>query len=122
MKNIVHTIYPYEHNRIWVFDDVAVGLVREPFVSGADKIIELMTADILDAASGFSLVFSEFPFPGHQEAFKKRREQGGGYWYYSPGLDLEGWLCPALFHYFELAPDTLYTRCKESTENLESSG
>jgi hypothetical protein len=32
-----------------------------------------------------------------------RREEYGGNWYYSPQFDMEGWLCPALFKYFELA-------------------
>ena len=40
MQNALMVIYPYKYQGMWVFDDEAVGLVREPFVSGADDIIE----------------------------------------------------------------------------------
>jgi len=46
---------------------------------------------------GFTLIFSGSPFPGHQYRLDWRREEGGGSWYYSADLDMEGWLCPALF-------------------------
>lgn len=30
--------------------------------------------------------------------------------YYCEALDMEGWLCPALFKYFEEAPKNLYAK------------
>ena len=36
----------------------------------------------------------------------------GGNWYDSPDLDIEGWLCPALFKYFEVAPERIYAQFK----------
>ena len=36
--NTIVAIYPYKHEGLWVFDDDRVGLVREPFISGADTI------------------------------------------------------------------------------------
>jgi hypothetical protein len=35
-------IHPYKAKGMWVFDDPAVGLRQEPFVSGADAIIDRM--------------------------------------------------------------------------------
>jgi hypothetical protein len=35
--NSIHVIHPYKHAGVWAFDDPAVGLVREPFVAGADN-------------------------------------------------------------------------------------
>ena len=32
-ENSLFIIRPYKHSGMWVFDDPAVGLVREPFVS-----------------------------------------------------------------------------------------
>jgi hypothetical protein len=98
---------------LWVFDDEKVGLVQEPFVSGADIAIDKMVTDIPDAESGFTLLFSAGPFPGHQIAFEWRREEMGGNWYYSSTLDAEGWLCPALFKYFEGAPERIYAQFKQ---------
>lgn len=40
------------------------------------------------------------------------REEYGGNWYWCPQLELEGWLCPALFMYFEKAPTKLFA-CAE---------
>jgi hypothetical protein len=37
------------HHGMWVFDDPRVGLVQEPFVAGADTMIDRVVADIPDA-------------------------------------------------------------------------
>ncbi len=108
--NTLIAIYPYKHEGLWVFDDEKVGLVREPFISGADVIIDRMTAGIPVAEQGFRLLFSAGPFPGATAAFDRRREEMDGNWYYSRDLNMEGWLCPALFKYFETAPETIYAR------------
>ncbi|MEH1966560.1 DUF6717 family protein [Nostoc sp.] len=110
--NSIMVIHPYKFGEMWVFDDGNVGLVREPFVAGADEIIERMVAQIPDAESGFSLVFSASPFPGYQIKFDWRREEYGGNWYYSADLAREGWLCPALFKYFDKAPKEFYAQFK----------
>ena len=108
--NSIFVIRPYKYYDTWVFDDPAVGLVREAFVSGADTIIERLVADIPGAKDGFTLTFSARSFPGHQTRLERVREEDGGNWYYCPELDMEGWLCPALFKYFEPAPEHLHAR------------
>lgn len=47
---------------MWVFDDRAVGLNREPFVAGIVNMINRLVASIPSAQTGFRLVFS--PVPG----------------------------------------------------------
>lgn len=110
--NAIIAIHPYKSDGLWVFDDESVGLRQEPFVSGADTIIEMMVQGIPDAASGFTLLFSAAPFPGYQVAFDWRREEMDGNWYFSKDLNMEGWLCPALFKYFDSAPETIYAQFK----------
>jgi hypothetical protein len=110
--NSIIAIHPYKAEGLWVFDDERVGLAQEPFVAGADDIIEQMVSGIENAEQGFTLFFSATPFPGHQAIFEWRRSEMGGNWYYSPQLDAEGWLCPALFKYFESAPDRIYAQFK----------
>jgi hypothetical protein len=110
--NAIIAIHPYKYEGLWVFDDAMVGLVQEPFVSGADDIIERMVQGIPDADGGFTLLFSATPFPGHQTMFEWRRTDLGGNWYYSRDLGIEGWLCPALFRYFEAAPERIYAQFK----------
>lgn len=110
--NAIRVIHPYKYEGMWVFDDEKAELVQEPFVSGADEIIDRMVADISDAENGFSLIFSDQPFPGFQAELAWRREEHGGNWYHSQALDMEGWLCPALFKYFDKAPTRLYAQFK----------
>ena len=81
--NSIMVIHPYKFDEMWVFDEEKVGLVREPFVSGADTIIDKMVSQIPDAENGFSLLFSAQPFPGYQAEFEWRGEEYGGNWYYN---------------------------------------
>ena len=74
-----------------------------------------MVAEIPNAESRFSLLFSAQPFPNYQFQFDWRREEYGGNWYYLATLDMEGWLCPALFKYFDVAPQKLYVQCKANS-------
>jgi hypothetical protein len=110
--NAIIAIHPYKTEGVWVFDDPKTGLVQEPFISGADDIIERMVGGIERAEEGFTLLFSANPFPGYQATFEWRRSEKGGNWYYSAQLDMEGWLCPALFKYFEAAPHQIYAQFK----------
>jgi hypothetical protein len=59
--NAINIIAPYKYYGSWVFDDERVGLVKEPFVAGADTMIEALVANIPDAANGFVLIFSSLP-------------------------------------------------------------
>ena len=111
-RNALMVIAPYKYNGMWVFDDPAVGLSREPFVAGIDTMIDRLVASIPNADRGFRLVFSASPFPGHNVNLEWRREESGGNWYYCPDYGMEGWLCPALFRYFDQAPQQLYGRAE----------
>jgi hypothetical protein len=110
IMNSILVIHPYKIEGVWVFDDPAVGLVQEPFVSGADTILDRMVEGIAAAESGVTVFFAASPFPGYQHEFEWRREEFGGNWYYSRRFDMEGWLCPALFKYFETAPLRIYAQ------------
>ena len=111
-SNSLFVLQPYRHQNAWVFDDDKVGLVAEPFVFGIDTMIDRMTAGIPDAAQGFRLIFSTARFPGAAVELQWQREEADGNWYYSPTYDFEGWLCPALFKYFEEAPETLFAKAE----------
>jgi hypothetical protein len=111
--NAINVIAPYKHLGVWVFDDPRVGLSQEPFVSGADAMIDRVVADIPNAERGFRLVFAASPFPGAQYRLDWiRADEDGGNWYRSADLEMEGWLCPALFRYFDEAPKRLYAQVK----------
>ena len=110
--NAINVIAPYKYHGMWVFDDPRVGLTQEPFVSGADRMIDRAVADIPDAQHGFLMIFSAASFPGHTLRLEWRRGEGGGNWYFSPQLDMEGWLCGALLKYFDEPPREIYVQLK----------
>lgn len=110
--NSILVIHPYKYEGIWVFDDARVGLLQEAFVAGADVIIDRMVEGIDDPAAGFTMIFSANRFPGCQHEFHWRREESEGNWYWSEQFQIEGWLCPALFKYFEAAPERLFVQVK----------
>ncbi len=110
--NEINIIQPYWYLDMWVFDDPRVDLSAEPFVGGADTMIDQITEDIPNAKRGFLMLFSRNPFPNHQFKLDWRRCEGSGNVYYSSDLDAEGWLCPALLRYFEERPSEIYVQVK----------
>lgn len=114
MPNQIMAIAPYWLVRVqtWVFDDRDVGLKQEPFVSGAPEIINLLVRGIPKARKGFRLLFSAAPFPGFQMRLLWLKEEAGGNWYRLDGTTMEGWLCPAMFHYFHTAPKEIYAKAE----------
>ena len=122
MSNAIRVIAPYWYQGTWVFDDPAVDLVREPFVAGVPEMINRLVSDIPDARSGFRLTFSVAPFPGHQQVLIRVREEFGGNWYRTDDPPAEGWLCPALFKYYDKAPEWIYVRVDPADGGEDESG
>jgi hypothetical protein len=110
VKNSLFAIVPYKFKGLWVFDDPDVGLVKEPFISGADRILDVLTQNMPDAYKGFRLLFSSRPFPDYTARFIWSRSEYGGNWYFWPEKEMVGWLCPALFKYFKQVPSNLYVK------------
>lgn len=110
--NAITILQPYQHAGMWVFDAPDKGLSKEPFVSGIDVMLNRITERIPRAKAGFRLLFSRTPFPGYEIKLEWRRPEYGGNWYYCPHYSTEGWLCPALFRYFNEAPRELYAKAE----------
>jgi len=111
--NSLFVIAPYKYKGMWVFDDPAVGLLKEPFIAGIDTMIDEVIANIPNADKGFRAIFSAAPFPGANFKLEWRREDSGGNWYYSDQFKMEGWLCPALLKYFATAPREICVKVEE---------
>lgn len=114
MANQIMVIAPYwlEDAGTWVFDDPATDLKQEPFVEGIPEMIDDLVAGIPKARQGFRLLFSAAPFPGWQRKLTRLRQDLGGWWYASDEPEAEGWLCPALFRYFDEAPTEIYVKAE----------
>ena len=114
-QNSIFVIKPYRWEGLWVFDDEQVGLVKEPFVAGADTLIDVAIErkGIANAAGGFLLLFSASPFPGADFQLERVREDTGGNIYVWSETGQEGWLCPALLKHFDEPPENLQVQLKE---------
>jgi len=121
MANVLVVIEPYWYQDTWVFDDASVGLDKEPFVQGIPEMIDRLVQDIPNARSGFVLLFSSQPFVGYQVELTRVREEYGGWWYKAKDYGAEGWLCPALFRYFDNAPESLYIKAEPGRGRYEPS-
>jgi hypothetical protein len=115
--NQIAVIKPYRWSGLWVFDDARVGLDKEPFVGGADTMIDAAVArkGIKDAHKGFVLLFSAGPFPGADMELTWLRAEGGGNVYGWEGR--EGWLCPALLKYFPAPPERIYVQMRPAADD-----
>lgn len=110
--NAISVIFPYRHNGQWVFDDEVAGLRQEPLILGIDLMLDKATAQIRDAGQGFKLFFAPVQFPGYTVKLEWKRTEFGGNWYWCEQYQIEGWLCPALFKYFDQAPTEIYARAE----------
>jgi hypothetical protein len=115
-QNSITVIKPYQWEGLWVFDDERVGLDKEPFVGGADTLIDLAVErkGITNAKDGFLMLFSASPFPGADLRLEWAREDLGGNVYRWSEEEIEGWLCPALLKYFDKAPAELHVQLKNA--------
>jgi len=137
MANVLNVIQPYWYANCWVFDDASKGLEKESLEGrfeaelreimvlarlvggGVTRMIDYLVKDIPNARSGFILLFSSQPFAGYQVEITRVREEYGGYWYKAKDEGAEGWLCPALFRYFETAPESLYIKAESGRGRYE---
>ncbi len=103
-------IAPYRYNGTWVFDDSQAGLVREPFVAGVPEMINALVAEIPNADKGFRLTFSARSFPGFQKKLTWLRGDMDGNYYKTDDPPMEGWICPAMFRYYDQPPAELFVR------------
>jgi hypothetical protein len=110
--NSIRLLVPYKYEGLWVFDDPQVELIKEPFVSGIDVMIDILVREIPGAENGFVLLFSATPFPGYSVRLSWVREEFGGNWYYCSEYEMEGWLCPALLKYFQRAPEAIFIKAE----------
>ena len=111
-SNSMMIIFPYQYQGVWMFDDERVELEKEPFIEGMPEIIDIFVQNIPNAEQGFKLFFSATSFPNYQAKLVWIKEECGGNWYRWDEHHLEGWLCPALYHYFSETPQHIYCKAE----------
>lgn len=116
--NQINAISPYRHNGFLVFDDPDKGLSKEPFVGGADVVLQVAASISKVNPNKFNLLFSGEKFPGWKfKATITNPPETIGTWYkvdLTGGREAVGWLCPALLKYFKEPPQQIFFQIKES--------
>lgn len=114
-NNAIFVIKPYDYLGTWVFDDEKVDLVKEPFVFGIPQIIDRAVYGLENPKQGFTVLFSSNELPFYDLVLEKEIEIHGGATYNVKFADkiMNGWLCPALFKYFDVAPDKIYVKIEK---------
>ena len=128
-QNQIRSIEPYMCHGEWAFDDDTTGLVQEPFVCGMSEILDFCLEDSgidpEEVEGGFRLTFSKDKWPDstHSLTWLGASEGGNDYEldsecrnltihnsdrHYDVPEGMKGWLCPALYHYFDDAPEKIY--------------
>ena len=112
-NNKLYMIEPYRHSGQWVFDDSDVGLFKEPFVAGADTVMDKIEDEY---GENFTLIFSDSQFPNWSIDLKKMTwanlssSIGSGTYYYVPRYKVKAWLCDDLSLYFKKSPKHIYAQ------------
>ena len=120
-SNSIHTMHVYRHHNIWVFDNPSVGLVKEPFVAGADEVFDYIAKahcglDTPEDNLYMDILFASTDFPGRQLWAGWVGSSVGGNDYkvlnsdFAPLINHNLWLCPALLKYYRKAPMDIYMK------------
>lgn len=121
VNNSIFSLTAYRHDDMWVFDDEERGLVKEPFVHGADTMFDFMSGNVLPGVNNTrcSIVFSANPMLNNDVHVKHIEDLGedmGDIYevvsaFTSATTSFDGfqfWLCPALLSFFNKAPENIY--------------
>lgn len=95
----------------WKFDDLKVGLFKEPFIRGSSEIIDAHIKMMGRPRSSMAILrFNSAPFINYdfKIARKDAKLEGGGAWYVDSETGLSGWLCPNTLKYFKGFPNKIY--------------
>jgi hypothetical protein len=125
----IRTLEPYFCAGEWVFDDDRIGLEAEAFVCGMSEILDFCLEDSgidpEEVEGGFKLTFTKDKWPDSTHSLTWLGASMGGNDYeldsecrnltihnsdrhYDVKEGMKGWLCPALYHYFDDAPEKIY--------------
>ena len=118
IDNSIYTMRVYRHESAWVFDHYGLGLIKEPFVAGADEIFdEIAHLRAVDPSRArIDILFSDVQFPGWQILAEHLGPSMGGDDYHIISSEFETldthefWLCPALLKYFHEAPNRIFMK------------
>lgn len=116
------TVYKSKRGQ-WVFDDSDVELTQEPFVAGADLIMDELVKTYKSPQNGFKLFIREAVPDDIENAIECIHSEklthpliGDSNYYRCSTLNRRIWLCPALYRYISYTPQVLWFWAEEIEE------
>jgi len=106
--NSIHRVLVRAVDGLWVYDDPSFGVQEQPFVFGANLILEKMVDRVEGIRDRLNLVFSSIPFPGSEHCLEFVREETEGFVYRWEDEKLQGWMSPSLRNYFPDPPPKIF--------------
>ena len=113
----IQCIYPYydENMGLWVFDDAEKNLQKEALIEGIDDMLDYMVKEKGLKERKLGVAFSNTEIQNHDvllELIEPADPNGriNGNMYRWTKNQINGWLCPSLYKYFEEAPKKLYMK------------
>lgn len=98
-------IEPYIDQGGWYFDDLKVGLLREPLTDGVPEILSVFCGE---HPENFQVWFSDTNLGRPFVTIVKEGLYMGSTVYQQQPAGYQCWLCPALLRYFTKAPDEIF--------------
>lgn len=125
-QNAIYTMRVYRHESAWVFDHYGLGLIKEPFVAGADEIFdEIAHLRAVDPSRAcIDILFSDGQFPGWQILAEHRGPGWGGDEYEIISSEFETldehdfYLGPFLLKYFSEAPNKFFMKVTKVSTSI----
>jgi len=108
LGNSIHRVLVRAVDGLWVYDDASFGVKEQPFVFGADLIIDKMVAGMEGVQDQVNVLFSGIPFPGSEYCLEFLREETKGFVYRWQDHNLQGWMSPTLRNYFPDPPPKIF--------------
>lgn len=96
---------------LWVFDDDIKGIINEPFVRGAEEVIDkvlLRKSKNKKLPEEATIVVSQKPFEGCRKTKLMGFDRETKWSEYLFEGKFKHFLCPVLLHYFEDPPKEIY--------------
>ncbi|MBK8916329.1 MAG: hypothetical protein IPM64_17330 [Phycisphaerales bacterium] len=89
---------------VWAFNDSTRGLRAEPFVGETNRAIDRHAG----GRDMVTILFSGGPIPGSQLRLDRISADAHGSWWTPSDGGEQCWLCPALYQYFDSAPESIH--------------
>jgi|694.fasta_scaffold154431_2 hypothetical protein len=101
----------YKDRGVWMFDDAAHGIEREPFVDGSTELIDFILEEFGFPTKGQPVVVEFGLKRTHPDMVEIRKvEDTGDDWAIYQYKDCQGALCPVTLVYLGSHPDRFYAR------------